>query len=61
MAEAFASSRWRAAGIIERMVDLLPTVRNHVYRPDFNGSFGLNSMLPALTGPRVLCTRRRSP
>ena len=34
--------------IVGRLVDLLPIVRNHVYHPDFNGSFGLKSVLPAL-------------
>jgi hypothetical protein len=35
-------------GIIARLVDLLPVVREHVYHPDFGGSFGLKSVLPAL-------------
>lgn len=30
------------------MRDLLPIVREHVYHPDFGGSFGLKSVLPAL-------------
>jgi predicted RecB family nuclease len=29
-------------------VDLLPVVRNHVYHPDFGGSFSLKSVLPAM-------------
>ncbi len=33
----------------DRVVDLLPVVRNHVYDPAFGGSFGLKRMLPALT------------
>ncbi len=32
----------------KRIVDLLPIVRDHVYHPDFGGSFGLKSVLPAL-------------
>jgi hypothetical protein len=32
----------------ERIQDLLPIVRNHVYHPDFNGSFSIKSVLPAL-------------
>ncbi len=36
--------------IIERLVDLLPIVRNHVYHPGFNGSFSLKSVYPALVG-----------
>jgi hypothetical protein len=30
-----------------RVVDLLPVVRNHVYHPDFGGSFSLKRVLPA--------------
>jgi len=36
-------------GMLElKLVDLLPVVRNHVYHPQFNGSFSLKSVLPAL-------------
>ena len=38
----------RSASIAERLVDLLPIVRNHVYHPDFGGSFSLKRVLPAL-------------
>jgi predicted RecB family nuclease len=38
----------RLTRIAERLVDLLPIVRNHVYHPDFGGSFSLKSVLPAL-------------
>jgi predicted RecB family nuclease len=34
--------------IHDRIVDLLPIVRDNVYHPDFNGSFSLKSVLPAL-------------
>jgi hypothetical protein len=34
--------------IISRLADLLPVVREHVYHPDFDGSFSLKSILPAL-------------
>ncbi|RJO66018.1 MAG: DUF2779 domain-containing protein, partial [Myxococcales bacterium] len=34
--------------IVRRIGDLLPVVRNHVYHPDFNGSFSIKSVLPAL-------------
>ena len=30
------------------LVDLLPSVRNHVYHPTFDGSFSLKKVLPAL-------------
>jgi hypothetical protein len=32
----------------ERISDLLPIVRDHVYHPDFGGSFSLKDVLPAL-------------
>lgn len=31
-----------------RLVDLLPAIRNHVYHPDFGGSFSIKRTLPAL-------------
>lgn len=34
--------------IVERIDDLLPVVRNHVYHPHFDGSFSIKSVLPAL-------------
>jgi len=34
--------------ISARLVDLLPIVRNNVYHPDFDGSFGLKAVAPAL-------------
>jgi hypothetical protein len=39
----------RRLGMVEgRLWDLLPAVRNHVYHPDFLGSFSIKSVLPAL-------------
>ncbi len=32
----------------ERIVDLLPMIREHVYDPEFHGSFSMKSVLPAL-------------
>lgn len=32
----------------DRLWDLLPIVQNHYYHPDFNGSFSIKSVLPAL-------------
>jgi uncharacterized protein DUF2779 len=32
----------------KRIVDLLPLIRDHVYDPEFHGSFSLKSVLPAL-------------
>src|SRR5437667_78108 len=34
--------------IEKKLVDLLPLVRNHVYHPDFGGSFSIKRTLPAL-------------
>jgi hypothetical protein len=34
--------------IILRLADPLPVIREHVYHPDFSGSFSLKSVLPAL-------------
>jgi hypothetical protein len=34
--------------IQKRLWDLLPVIRDHVYHPDFEGSFGLKAVLPAL-------------
>lgn len=38
----------RLERVSERIVDLLPIVRDHVYHPAFNGSFSIKSVLPAL-------------
>jgi predicted RecB family nuclease len=35
--------------INEKLVDLLPIVRDNVYHPEFHGSFSIKSVLPALT------------
>lgn len=32
----------------DKVEDLLPVVRNHVYHPEFHGSFSLKSVVPAL-------------
>ena len=34
--------------VADRLFDLLPIVRNHVYHPAFGGSFSLKSVLPAM-------------
>jgi predicted RecB family nuclease len=34
--------------IADKLVDLLPLVRNHIYHPDFGGSFSIKRVLPAL-------------
>jgi hypothetical protein len=34
--------------VIGRLVDLLPPIREHVYHPEFHGSFSIKSVYPAL-------------
>lgn len=46
--ERFPAMARDLESLSERLWDLLPVVRNHVYHPDFNGSFSLKSVLPAL-------------
>jgi hypothetical protein len=48
LAEAVPRLRKPLRSIRERLVDLLPVVRDHVYHPDFGGGFGLKAVLPAL-------------
>jgi predicted RecB family nuclease len=48
MAEALPVLAAPLRSIVARLVDLLPVIRNHVYHPDFGGSFSLKSVLPAL-------------
>ena len=48
MADALPAHADRLLHIAERLVDLLPIVRSHVYHPDFGGRFSLKSVLPAL-------------
>jgi len=48
LAEAVPARRRALRQVARRLVDLLPIVRDHVYHPDFGGSFGLKSVAPAL-------------
>lgn len=48
MAEAIPALAGPLQSTAARLVDLLPIIRNHVYHPDFGGSFGLKRILPAL-------------
>ena len=48
MGEAFPEYADALTDISDKLVDLLPIVRNHVYHPDFDGHFGLKYVLPAL-------------
>jgi hypothetical protein len=47
-AAAAPRHRTELATIAGRLADPLPVVRDHVYHPDFGGSFGLKAVLPAL-------------
>jgi hypothetical protein len=48
MAVALPAQADRLRRLADRLVDLLPVVRNHVYHPEFGGSFGLKSVVSAL-------------
>ena len=48
MTEALPALATPLRSIVDRLVDLLPVIRNHVYHPDFGGSFSLKSVLPTL-------------
>ena len=48
LAAAVPARREALGEVVRRLVDLLPVVRDHVYHPDFGGSFGLKSVAPAL-------------
>ena len=48
VAEAVPVHAAALGAIRDKLVDLLPVVRNHVYHPEFSGSFSLKSVLPAL-------------
>ena len=50
LADAVPSLAGELNDIDSRLVDLLPVVRNHVYHPEFYGSFGLKRVFPVLTG-----------
>jgi Predicted nuclease (RecB family) len=48
MADALPALAGPLRSLADRLVDLLPVVRNHVYHPAFGGSFSLKSVLPAM-------------
>lgn len=48
LADAVPDQASALRDIVARLADPLPVVRDHVYHPDFNGSFSLKSVLPAL-------------
>lgn len=48
LADAIPGKRRDIGKVIERIVDLLPLVRRHVYHREFRGSYSLKSVYPAL-------------
>ena len=48
LAERFPDLAPKLQGIIERIVDLLPVVRNHYYHPSQHGSWSIKVVLPVL-------------
>ncbi len=48
LADAVPKRRANLLAIRDRLVDLLPIVRDNVYHPDFGGSFSLKAVAPAL-------------
>lgn len=48
LADCFPAHKAALMDIHDRIVDLLPIVRDHVYDPWFRGSFSLKKVLPAL-------------
>lgn len=52
LGEHFKNLAPALALIRKRIVDLLPLIRDHIYDPEFHGSFSLKSVLPVLV-PRL--------
>lgn len=50
MADAFPKYSEKLLDLLPRLVDPLPILRQHVYDPQFRGSFSLKSVAPALLG-----------
>jgi predicted RecB family nuclease len=50
LAKALPDLAGELQAIKSRLIDLLPLVRDHVYHPEFYGTFGLKQVLPALMG-----------
>lgn len=48
VADARPELREPVESILARLADPLPIIRDHVYHPDFDGSFSLKAVLPAL-------------
>ena len=48
LAEWLATYAQRISRVLDRLWDLLPVVRKYIYHPNFNNSFSLKTVLPAL-------------
>ena len=48
LAETFPEFKMAFKAILKRLWDLLPVIREHYYHPDFNGSYSIKSVLPAV-------------
>jgi Domain of unknown function(DUF2779) len=48
LAEWFPQYRKQVTHVQKRIWDLLPIIREHVYHPEFRGSYSLKRVLPAL-------------
>ncbi|HEY5627130.1 MAG TPA: DUF2779 domain-containing protein [Nitrospira sp.] len=48
LAEALPELRVPLRGLVKRIWDLHPIIKDHYYHPDFGGSFSLKEVLPAL-------------
>lgn len=48
LAEQLPERAGELLAITERLVDILPVIRNHVYHPEFKGSFSLKDVLTPL-------------
>lgn len=46
--DAFPDLAERLQSILDRLTDLLPVIQDHVYHPEFKGSFSIKAVLPAL-------------
>lgn len=48
LVEAFPEFRSAFASILKRLWDLHPVIKEHYYHPDFQGSYSIKSVLPAI-------------
>jgi hypothetical protein len=53
LAEFDSKNKKKLLALIERFVDPLPIFKSSVYHPDFNGSFSIKAVAPALIGSKL--------